>query len=189
MKKKFLILVLAITMIRPISAHADEKDDKIAELEAQVAEMQKTIDDLQEENAALLALFDATSESDSAETPERDLPEGNYTDMGNGSLYISTASGTSENGNVPVIMAEKDLLVTQIGLNSSDMDGSKISFIYIDGILNKKEQLSTTQTSVDLSGFSITEGVHKIEVIQYDSDEPDGSIVTYKTASYEIQSL
>lgn len=47
MNKKLIALLIAGTMLMsPIAVYADEKDDRIAELEAQVAEMQATIDNL-----------------------------------------------------------------------------------------------------------------------------------------------
>lgn len=52
MKKKFLCMLLAVTMaLSPTTVFADAKDDKIAELEAQVKEMQATIEELQAELA------------------------------------------------------------------------------------------------------------------------------------------
>lgn len=51
MKKKLFALLLAGTLVLSSSApvFADEKDDKIAELENQIVEMQKTIDELQKQ--------------------------------------------------------------------------------------------------------------------------------------------
>lgn len=49
MKKRLIATLLISTLVLSpsISVFADEKDDKIAELEAQIVEMQKTIDELQ----------------------------------------------------------------------------------------------------------------------------------------------
>ena len=51
MKKKGISVLLCCTLLLSagITAFADEKDDRIAELEAQVAELEKTVADLQEE--------------------------------------------------------------------------------------------------------------------------------------------
>lgn len=51
MKKKFIALLLASTLALSSTSvvFADEKDDKIVELQKQVDEMQKTIDDLNAE--------------------------------------------------------------------------------------------------------------------------------------------
>ena len=49
MKKKIFAILLAGTLVLSSSppVFADEKDDKIEQLEAQISEMQKTIDELQ----------------------------------------------------------------------------------------------------------------------------------------------
>lgn len=49
MRKKLIALLIAGTMIMaPVCVHADEKDDRIAELETKISEMQKIIDYLNE---------------------------------------------------------------------------------------------------------------------------------------------
>ena len=46
MKKKLIALLVAGTMVMaPVCVHADEKDDRIAELEAQVADLQKQLEE------------------------------------------------------------------------------------------------------------------------------------------------
>lgn len=51
MKKKLIAAALATTLVLSSSTfvYADEKDDKIAELQSQIDDMQKTIDDLNAE--------------------------------------------------------------------------------------------------------------------------------------------
>lgn len=122
-----------------------------------------------------------------AETEPKDFPDGDYKETGNGSMYISTPGGTSENNAVPVLFVEVADSLIQIGLNSQEMDGSKLSYIYVDGMLNAKEQLGDAQISLDLQGDALTVGTHKVEVVQYDNDQPDGKLVTYKSASYEVK--
>jgi hypothetical protein len=112
---------------------------------------------------------------------------GDYEDMGDGTMYIACASGTSENGNVPVLFEAADTVLDQIGLDSMDMDGSHLSYIYIDGKETAKEQLAESQISLDLQGDALKEGTHKVEVVQYDNDDPSGTVITYKTASYEVK--
>ena len=46
MRKKLIALLVAGTMVMaPVCVHADEKDDRIAELEAQVADLQKQLEE------------------------------------------------------------------------------------------------------------------------------------------------
>ncbi|HSQ88697.1 hypothetical protein [Romboutsia sp.] len=119
---------------------------------------------------------------------KKDIPEGLSEELGNGTIIVSTAGGTSEDGNIPVVFAEEDLVLEQIGLDAEDFDGSKLSYIYIDGMNNTKEQLGEmTQTTLTLDGDALNKGTHKVEVVQYDNDEATGKAITYKTASYEIK--
>nr|DAW68088.1 MAG TPA: lipoprotein [Caudoviricetes sp.] len=112
---------------------------------------------------------------------------GDYEDMGDGTAYIACASGTSQDGNVPVLFESADTVLEQIEIDSEGMDGSHLSYIYIDGIETAKEQLADSQVSLDLQGDALKEGTHKVEVVQYDSDEPGGTVITYKTAAYEVK--
>lgn len=126
-------------------------------------------------------------ETTEQETIEKDLPDGDYSEIGSGTMYISTSGGTSENGNIPVIFADSDAALIQIEVDTESFDGSKLSFVYIDGMLGSKEQLADSQQSLDLTGNALLTGVHKIEVVQYSTDDPSGEMITYKTASYEIK--
>lgn len=128
-----------------------------------------------------------TTEQSKEQDQEKDLPEGDYQDTGSGTMFLSTPGGTSENGDVPVIYVSDEILL-QIGLDTLDFDSSKLSFIYIDGMLYGKEQLGESQISLDLSENSLSVGKHSVEVLQYEGDSPENTMVTYKSASYEVKS-
>lgn len=113
---------------------------------------------------------------------KKDLVDGNYSEMGDGIFYISTAAGTSENGNVPVLYASKDESLIQIGYTSSEMNGNSLSYIYVDGMLTSKEQLADAQGSIDLTGDFLSVGIHKVEVVQYTNDSTDSDMTCYKSA-------
>ena len=118
---------------------------------------------------------------------ERDLPEGDYAEMGEGTVYVATAGGTSEDGNIPVIYVANDTIMTQIGLDAWDFNGGALSFIYIDGMLVGKEQLADTQTTLTLSEGQLAVGVHTVEVVQYTNDDPSAEMTTYRSMRYEIK--
>lgn len=136
------------------------------------------------ENSSDGSSVQVEEESSSAET----IPAGEFTVSGDGTVYLSTAGGTTEDGNVPVVSASSDTQIKQIGLNSNGYDGTMMSYIYIDGKLVTKEQLADTQSTLDLSGDSIKEGTHKVEVVQYTGDEVSAdNVATYQTMQYEIK--
>ena len=118
---------------------------------------------------------------------ERDLSEGDYEEMGPGTVSVSTPGGTSVNGNVPVLYADSDSLLIQIGLNAWNFNGGALSYVYIDGILNTKEQLANTQTVLSLSDNALSEGIHTVEVVQYENDDPSAEMTVYKSMQYEVK--
>lgn len=133
-----------------------------------------------------------TKESKSEETNseekkvEKDF-KGDYEDIGAGSIVISTPSGTSEDGNVPVLFYDDDMLLMQIELAANDFDGSKLSYVYVDGMGKDKGQFFDTRITINLEKGDLKVGTHKVEVAQYDTDKPDGNVVTYKVTQYEIK--
>lgn len=119
---------------------------------------------------------------------KKDLPENKYKDFGNGSFSISTPSGTSENGNVPIVYYEKDDGGNYgIGFSARDFDGSKLSYEYIDGYLIGKEQIANEDSSIYAGANNLESGKHKVEIVQYDTNEPTGKMVMYKSAFYEVK--
>lgn len=103
-------------------------------------------------------------------------------------MYLSTAGGTTEDGNIPVVSASSDMQIKQIGINANGYDGSMMAYVYIDGNLVDKQQLSDSQSTLDLSGDSLSEGTHKVEVVQYTGDTVSAdNVATYQTMQYEIK--
>lgn len=164
MKRRIVVLLLSAALAVSMTACGgteDKQDSKKAETTSKSTEKKK-------------------------EEKKKDIPEGTFSETGTGTMYISTPGGTSENGEVPVLYASEDEM-TSIGLDAWEFDGSKLSFIYIDGVLNSKEQLADTQTSLTIEGDAVKEGTHIVEVLQFDGDEPSSTPVTYKKAEYEVK--
>ena len=131
------------------------------------------------------AVTDAPAADDGK--PEKDFVGDSYSDTGDGTFLLVNSSGTTENGNVIVVYADADTVLEQIGYETSGMNGGSLSHVYIDGMLSTKEQLGDSQGSLDLSGDFLSVVTHIVEVVQYDGDNVDGSVTTYKTASYEVK--
>ncbi|MBC1482151.1 hypothetical protein HCJ52_03940 [Listeria sp. FSL L7-1485] len=108
-------------------------------------------------------------------------------ELGQGEIILKTESGSSEDGNIPFMYKEDDLLTPSIGFEAWEFDGSKLTYVYIDDVLNTKEQLTDTQTSLDLTTNEYEAGEHEVKVVQFDNDKETGKIITYKTAKYEIK--
>lgn len=109
------------------------------------------------------------------------------TEVGQGSFYLVNESGTTENGDPIVIYDGGDTQLMQIGLNTTGFDGSKLTYVYIDGELVTKEQYGDSQTSLDLRPENLKSGTHQIVLKQYENDEESTDPVTVKFASYEVK--
>lgn len=166
MKRKIVTLLLAASIVANVTACGSSSDSN-TEKESTTTEAQS---------------------SDTAdEAPVKDLPDGDYQDTGAGTMYVSTEGGTSEDGNVPVIYAGSDDMLIQIGVCTEGFDGSKLSYIYVDGMLNSQEQLGDGEASIDLTDDALSAGTHAVEVLQYNNDDTSSDVITYKSASYEIK--
>lgn len=121
------------------------------------------------------------------ETVTLDFPEGDYDEIGEGNVYIINESGTSEDGNVPVIFEDPESAFDIMGLEAWDFNGKNLTYIYVDGMEIATEQLADTQTSIELNGPARNVGTHRVEIVQYDSDKPDGEIITYRKMEYEVK--
>ena len=108
-------------------------------------------------------------------------------DIGKGRIEIVTPSGNSKDGVVPFLFVAKDTSMVQVGLNVWEFNGAKLGYIFIDGVLNTKEQLGDTQMTLTIVSDALKVGKHKVEVAQFDTDKVEGKIVCYKVGSYEIK--
>lgn len=109
----------------------------------------------------------------------RDLPAGNYSDTGSGSISLSNIDGGA-----PTITGTTNS-TAYIVLKTENFDTNHTSYIYIDGMLAASTKLSDEQ-ALQLQSSYLTTGTHKVEVIQYNNNNPSGSIITYKSASYQV---
>lgn len=119
--------------------------------------------------------------AESAEA-EKDFDGSRFSDTGAGTMWLSTSAGTTEDGNVPEIVANTNM-VMQIGFNTADMDGS-VCTVYVDGVENKKTNAAVymSQESMTLEGDALAPGIHTVEMVCMDGGEP----TIYKAAQYKV---
>lgn len=130
------------------------------------------------------------NDDDSGERPERDLPEKDYKDVGDGKFYLSSASGSTETGDEIVVYPDNNSIpMAYIDIELWDMNGKELTYIYIDGVEIDKQQVSTGyQSSLDLSKeWQVEEGKHKVEVVQYKDDDSSKEMTFYRSKSYTVK--
>lgn len=123
---------------------------------------------------------ETTEQTENQEEAAKDFDGTGMTEIGDCTFYLTTPGGTSENGNVPQVVAG-DAVLMQIGYEIWDGDGT-VCTIYVDGMECKKDNAGNVQSSIDLQGDSLAEGVHTVELVAMDGDE----VKIYKSGQYEI---
>lgn len=164
MKRIVISLLLVVTMVMP--AYADDKD-----LEARIEALEKRVEVLEK-------LLSVQTEADNGDTDSSD--DGRV-------FYIYNQSGTSEDGNIPVIYADKKTIMTSIAIRTRDFTGSLLTYIYIDDNLYDTKQLSDSQMTLMLDQTYLAEGLHTVTVKQYEENDEDGKVLYENSASYEVK--
>lgn len=122
----------------------------------------------------------AAQQQGAEQAAEVDFDGTGLEDTGAGTMYLSSAAGTTEDGNVPEIVADgMDLM--QIGINYFDGDGS-VCTVYVDGMENMRLNAGSVQMQLELTGPALEPGTHKVEVVAQDG----GTVTIYKSAEYKI---
>jgi len=112
----------------------------------------------------------AETTTEAAATVQRDMPEGDYEEVGSGTFYISGPSGSTENGDEIIIYPDMDAIpFAFVDYELWDMDGSVLTYIYVDGVQVDKQQVGDGyQSSIDLQEeWQITEGDHVYKLRKY----------------------
>lgn len=162
---------LAVGATLALAACGGGSEQPTTEKEEEVAEPETTEQVEGQEEVA--------QEEEQAEV-EKDFDGTGMTETGDCTFYLTTPGGTSENGNVPQVVADGyDSM--QIGYEIWDGDGT-VCTIYVDGMENKRDNAGNVQGSLDLYGDSLAEGVHTVELVAMEGDE----VKIYKSGQYEI---
>lgn len=129
-----------------------------------------------------------TSSSKKQTTKKIDFDETKYTDTGSGTFALSNESGSTADGKNITVYAGNDDYLIQIEYDTEGVNGNALSYLYVDGMEKDKEQVSDAQVTFDLKGNDLKPGTHKVELVQFENDDPSGTVTMYKTASYDIKS-
>lgn len=117
---------------------------------------------------------------------KKDFDGSKQAEVGEGSVMLSTAAGTTENGNVPKLTISKDTQITQIEVDTKDLDRSAVTHIYVDGKEVYKGNMGDSQQSIDLSGDALKAGNHTVEAAQFKGDDASGEVIFYRKLGYQI---
>jgi len=127
------------------------------------------------------------SETSSKKTSKHPFPK-DATPVGEGKITVNTPAGNSENGNVPVLFADKNTIMDQIGLDYANFQGDKQTFVYVDEIFDRTTQVGElTQSTFTLAEDTLKPGVHTVTAVQFENDDPKGKVLNFVEAKYEVK--
>lgn len=174
MKKWIIALLTTSLVLLPITALADAKDDRIAQLESEVEMLKEQLAELQGNSAG--------------------------EDIGSGSFYLVNESGSTETGDPIIIYAsEKQIedaspegkpewfpVGIPIDIHAKDINGRLLSYIYIDGEFLRKEQLANSVIIIYLTKEYLSFGLHDVTVKQFENNDETTEPIFQRTAQYEV---
>lgn len=114
--------------------------------------------------------------------------EGDKKDIGDGEVTLMSSGNKASKGevlNVSQSAGEDDIEIKVIGEN---IDSSKETYIFVDDKLLDKEMFDETDgEDIDLKAEAITKGDHKLQFVQFEKDDPKGTVTFYREMSYKVQ--
>lgn len=164
MKKVLFVTVLALGLLAGCSSGDAEKDS----------------------GSSSNSVSEGTAVSSSEATADQFAGQ---SETGDGTFDLANESGNTAEGADIVVYYDAETFPTAVGIYTEDINGGLLSYIYVDGQLVTSEQLGTTQTSIELQDVpvAITEGTHTVQLVQYDTDDEGGNIVTFKSQDYTLK--
>ena len=130
---------------------------------------------------------DHIAEAQQQKTPV-DFDGSGIPEMGQGTLGISTPSGSTKDGTTPYVFVTDDDQYVSISYHTRDVDGGHLSYIYVDGYQEACEQYGDSDSVTYLTKKEQrTLGNHTVELVQYDTDQPTGEIITHLISYYAVR--
>lgn len=201
MKKRIVVLILTICLSAALCAcggtkatstsGSSNKDEAAVETESSSDQLSDTQEADAQEVSGIEAEAPTPDSSTPASAPERNLSESDYDDIGDGTFYIASASGSTENGDEILVYPDMDSNpFAYIDYELWDMDGTVQTYIYLDGVEMDKQQVGEGyQSSISLDEeWQVSAGTHKVEAVQYEGNDPSGTISFYRSADFTVAS-
>lgn len=107
---------------------------------------------------------------------------------GNGRVIVKAPKSNSENGDIAILVLQRDVQLSQIGVDLEDFDADKDVFLYIDKAFVDKAQAGVySVNTINLTGNNLKTGDHVVSAVQFENNDPNGRVVQYSEGKYRIQ--
>lgn len=127
-----------------------------------------------------------TTTQEETKPAQKDFDGSGQSEVGEGTAMLRTQAGTTEGGSVPSLTPPKDTQLYQIELDTDGLDGSAVTYVYVDGMENTKGNYGRAQASLTLQKDALKTGRHTVEVVQFQGNEVGSAVTFYRSMGYEI---
>lgn len=126
------------------------------------------------------------SQSADATATTKSFSSEQYGNVGEGSAYLVSGEGTTENGSIPELAVNPAKRVAQVTLVLEGVPAEKDTYVYVDG--QKVDTLDDSNETEDLElrDGQLEPGEHSVEFVQFDSNEPSGQVTFYRVGRYLV---
>ena len=108
-------------------------------------------------------------------------------EIGAGAFNLVNSSGTTETGEPITVLYKPDTVGADFDIRTLDFDGSRLTFVYVDGVYVEKYQFGETWIQFDVPDSILKkEGLHTVSLIQYENDDQSGTIITAKHHQFKV---
>ena len=110
-------------------------------------------------------------------------------EIGEGSIELFNASGSTENGQPITIYYNPDVIEADFELVGMDFNGELLSYIYVDNVEVESKQVGLmSQIQIDVPDSILSKtGLHTVTVAQYPDNDTTQEPVTIKTKQFEVK--
>lgn len=108
--------------------------------------------------------------------------------VGSGEFNISSPSGSSESGQPVTIYKDSNAIGLQIGVSARDLDGSLLTYFYVDGEEVDSQQVGLGYDgSLNIPDAKATVGQHKVHAVQYKDNDKSKGFVFNRVQAFEVK--
>ena len=107
-------------------------------------------------------------------------------EMGDGKVYIFHQKKDRKGEEELKLQTNDNFSHKTIYISVENVDADALTYIYIDGVLEKTEHLGPKQTTLELKERELSIGNHTINFVQFDNQALNGSISMNKIAKYSV---
>ncbi|MDJ1121743.1 hypothetical protein QJ043_06635 [Olsenella sp. YH-ols2217] len=127
------------------------------------------------------------TEDATATTLPDDLDSDQYGERGQGSAYLVTSSGSTEEGSSIDLKVNPSSSEAEVSVITDGVDADTPVWVYVDGAFCTKLEGASAHETLTLGGDAATTGQHSVQFVQYEGGDSSGAVTFYRVARYTVK--